>query len=55
MTAKVDIIVTSDEAFEYVKNPKGKTAKLLRRYLSELMLGICKKCIKTHNEQTEDV
>lgn len=46
LTAHIDLPVTSDEAFEYVYNPKGKIAKELRRYLGDLMTGICKKCLK---------
>lgn len=46
LTAHIDLPVTSDEAFEYVHNPRGKTAKELRKYLSDLMTGICKKCLK---------
>lgn len=48
--ASIDISLTSDEAYEIVHNPKGKVAKEFRKYLSELMYGIGKLCLKKHEQ-----
>lgn len=50
MTVHLDLPITSDEAYEYVKNPRGKIAKELRNYLSNVMQTLCKKCLKKQEE-----
>ena len=43
--------ITSEEAYEILKNPKGKVAKEMRKYLSEFLNGISKKCLKYEKEE----
>ncbi|MCM1324117.1 MAG: A10/OS-D family protein [Acetobacter sp.] len=50
MTVHLDLPITSDEAYEYLKNPRGKTAKELRRYLSDVMSTLCAKCLEKQKE-----
>lgn len=54
VNAKIEISLTSDEAYEIVHNPRGKVAKEFRRYLSEMMSGIGKLCLKKHRELQEE-
>lgn len=45
--------ITSDEAYEVLKNPRGKVAKEIRKYLSDFLIGISKKCLAYEKEEKE--
>lgn len=43
--------LTSDEAYEILKNPKGKVAKNMRKYLTEFLNEVARKCLKYEKEE----
>lgn len=49
-TCTLQVKMTSDEAFEIVHNPRGKVAKQLRKYFTELINGVAKKTLKKMEE-----
>lgn len=49
-TCTLQIRITADEAFEIVHNPRGKVAKQLRKYFTELINGVAKKTLKKMRE-----
>lgn len=49
----IDFRITSEEAYEVLKNPKGKVAKGIRKYLSDFLIGVSKKCLAYEKEEKE--
>lgn len=50
LTFKLNVPITSEEAYEVVHNGRGKVAKKFRRYLSECLDTACRKCLKLAKE-----
>lgn len=48
--ATFEFSLTNQEAFEIVHNPKGKVAKEMRKYVSEMVTSVAKKCLKQFKE-----
>lgn len=46
----IDFKMTSSEAYEVLKNPKGKVAKSLRKYLSDFLTEVAKKTLAYEKE-----
>lgn len=53
LTCKLNLPITSIEAYEVINNPRGKIAKDLRRYLTDVLNATCKKCLKVAKEYEE--
>lgn len=49
-TTKLEFKMTSSEAYEVLKNPKGKVAKNLRRYMTEFLQQMAKSTL-TYEKQ----
>lgn len=46
-TVSFKFSMTRDEAFEVLKNPRGKVAKEFRRYMADVVEATAKKVLKT--------
>lgn len=53
LTCKLELPITSIEAYEVLNNPRGKIAKDLRKYLTDVLNATCKKCLKVAREYEE--
>lgn len=49
--ATFEFSITNQEAYEIVHNPRGKIAKSIRKYVSEMVDSVAKKCLRQFAEE----
>lgn len=54
ITCSFEFPITNQEAYEYKKNPKGKVAKVLRKYILGVMDAACDKCLEEYKKEKEN-
>lgn len=53
-STKLEFKMTSSEAYEVLKNPKGKVAKNLRRYMTEFLQEMAKSTLAYEKKIKEE-
>lgn len=48
--ATFEFSLTNQEAYEIIHNPRGKIAKSMRKYVSDMVTSVAKKCLKQFAE-----